>query len=371
MNQSTEVQSPTRLPGLDLLRALAIVWVMCFHSFLVGGVNPHFSWLSTYGWMGVDLFFVLSGFLIGGQVLMPLARGRAFSFRDFYLRRAFRILPAYWVVLACYLLIPGFREAPRMEEWWQFVTFTLNLLIEYPKNQAFSHAWSLCIEEHFYLVFPLLAVVLVPRLSVRRFVALLVACVLAGLVLRVGIWLYNASLTPERGWFIEKIYYPTWGRLDGLLVGVALAAWKIFRPESWKRWGARSNLFMMAGLLVTVFSCWLCTDRPGLVSNSVGWPVLSAGFGLLVFAGAQPKGWLGRRELPGVAWLAAISYSLYLIHKPIYHLVAVNVGDALAGHGVAGFFCYGVASILGGAILYYAVERPGLRLRARWFQRTA
>ncbi|NIJ73922.1 peptidoglycan/LPS O-acetylase OafA/YrhL [Xanthomonas sp. F4] len=64
-----------RYPGLDLLRAIAIVWVMLFHSFVVGGLGPDWQWLSRYGWMGVDLFFVLSGFLIGGQVLAPLARG--------------------------------------------------------------------------------------------------------------------------------------------------------------------------------------------------------------------------------------------------------------------------------------------------------
>src|ERR1700679_1075097 len=83
------------LPGLDLLRAIAIGCVMCFHSFLVGGVNGNFAWLSRFGWMGVDLFFVLSGFLIGSQVLYPLTRGQPFSLRVFYIRRALRILPAF------------------------------------------------------------------------------------------------------------------------------------------------------------------------------------------------------------------------------------------------------------------------------------
>src|ERR1700733_3108414 len=84
------------LPGLDLLRAIAICWVMCFHSFLVGGLNHHFAWLSRFGWMGVDLFFVLSGFLIGSQVLYPLTHGKEFSFRVFYICRALGILPAFW-----------------------------------------------------------------------------------------------------------------------------------------------------------------------------------------------------------------------------------------------------------------------------------
>lgn len=86
-----------RLPGLDTLRAAAIVWVMLFHSWVVGGLGPHFDWLSRYGWVGVDIFFVLSGFLIGSQVLVPLARGERLDLIDFYRRRAYRILPAFAV----------------------------------------------------------------------------------------------------------------------------------------------------------------------------------------------------------------------------------------------------------------------------------
>ena len=83
-----------RLPGLDLLRSIAILWVMLFHSFVVGGLGPSWSWLSRYGWMGVDIFFVLSGFLIGRQVLQPLARGEGLDFAAFYARRAWRKCPA-------------------------------------------------------------------------------------------------------------------------------------------------------------------------------------------------------------------------------------------------------------------------------------
>src|SRR5256885_7035104 len=146
-----------RIPGLDLLRAAAIVWVMLFHSFLVGGLGPNFEWLSRFGWAGVDIFFVLSGFLIGTQVLRPLERGEKLSIPAFYARRAWRILPAFGAVLALYACFPSLREEPGLQPWWQFATFTMNLLIDYSHNRAFSHAWSLCVEEHFYLVFPLLA----------------------------------------------------------------------------------------------------------------------------------------------------------------------------------------------------------------------
>ena len=356
-----------RLPGLDLLRAIAIVWVMLFHSFLLGGLGPDWSWLSRFGWMGVDLFFVLSGFLIGGQVLAPLARGARLSFGDFYLRRAFRILPAYLAVLALYLAWPGFREAAGMEPWWKFLSFTMNLSIDYGRHSAFSHAWSLCVEEHFYWLFPLLAVGLLKRPAMWKFVALCVAIVLGGIVLRAAIWTHGMQTDPtmNRNWFVEDLYYPTWNRLDGLLCGVALAAWKTFRPQAWSAARRYANLGLAAGLLVMALAFWLFQDRVGLLGNTLGWPVLSLGLGLLVFAGADRDSLIGRRNLPGVGWLAAISYSLYLMHKATYHVVQEHWGASLAGTGVLAFAVYGVTAILAGAALHYAVERPFLRLRVR------
>ena len=113
-----------RLAGLDLLRSIAIVWVMLFHSFLVGGLGPGFEWLSRFGWAGVDIFFVLSGFLIGAPLLRVLQRGEALPLREFYWRRAWRIVPAFTVVLAVYLAFPALREVPGLAPWWQFASFT-------------------------------------------------------------------------------------------------------------------------------------------------------------------------------------------------------------------------------------------------------
>jgi len=358
-----------RLPGLDLLRAIAIVWVMLFHSFVVGGLGPDWSWLSRYGWMGVDLFFVLSGFLIGSQVLQSLAAGKRLDYRHFYLRRAFRILPAFLVVLLIYLVVPGLREAPGMAPAWMFLTFTLNLLIDYGHTAAFSHAWSLCVEEHFYLVFPLLAAMLARWASWRGLAALAVAVVLAGIALRAGIWLHNHALDPDmatRNWFVEDLYFPTWNRLDGLLAGVLLASWRTWRPAAWQRAQRHANAALLAGLAVMVVALWLFRDRVGLLGNAVGWPVLALGMGLLVFAGAAPRGWMGRLRVPLAGWLAAISYSLYLVHKAMYHLVQQQLGPWLEGRGLLAFLVYGAAALAAAAALHYAVERPGLRWRSRW-----
>ena len=361
-----------RLPGLDLLRALAIAWVMLFHSFVVGGLGPDWSWLSRYGWMGVDLFFVLSGFLIGSQVFAPLAVGEPLDLRGFYLRRAFRILPAFIVVLALYACWPAFREAPGLEPAWMFLSFTLNLLIDYSSNAAFSHAWSLCVEEHFYLLFPALAVLLSRRPAAWKLVLLAGVVVGGGIALRGGIWLRDAAIDPDmtlRNWFVEDLYFPTWNRLDGLLCGVLLAAWRCWRPHAWRRAQRHANAVLLAGLAVMGLALWLFRQRTGLLGNTLGWPVLSFGLGLLVFAGAAPGSWIGRRALPMAGWLAAISYSLYLVHKPVYHLVQLQFGDWLEGRGVLAFAAYGLAAVSAGALLHYLVERPALRWRGRWLRR--
>jgi peptidoglycan/LPS O-acetylase OafA/YrhL len=357
-----------RHPGLDSLRAVAVIWTMLFHSFLVGGLGEDWAWLQRYGWMGVDLFFVLSGFLIGAQVLAPLARGERFSFGDFWLRRAFRILPAFWAVLAVYLLWPEFREARGMEPWWTFAGFFVNLTIDYGSNAAFSHAWSLCVEEHFYLLFPVLALGFARLRSGAALATFCVALVLGGIALRSALWLHFDALAPDYNWFVEEIYYPTWNRLDGLLAGVLLAVCKTYRPDAWNRAAARANLVFIAGLATMALSFWLFRERAGLLGNSIGWPVLSLGLAMLVFAGAQSGSWIGRRAFPGAAWLAAVSYSLYLVHKPVYGLVEEHLGAALdrIDNSYAAFAVYGIASLIAAALLYYAVERPGLRLRVHW-----
>jgi len=129
-----------REPGLDLLRTIAILLVVLYHMYLQPA--PRFlRVIDQTGWMGVDLFFVLSGFLIGSQLLRPYLRNETPSLRVFYLRRAFRVLPAFWAVLLVYLLVPGFREQPNLPDAWRFVTFTQNFGLHAPA--AFSHAWSL------------------------------------------------------------------------------------------------------------------------------------------------------------------------------------------------------------------------------------
>jgi peptidoglycan/LPS O-acetylase OafA/YrhL len=142
----------------------------------------------------------MSGYLIANQVLAGVNRGEELSLAAFYARRAFRTWPAYWVVLACYFLFPSWMEGSTPPPLWRFLTFTQNFNL--PTGTAFSHAWSLCVEEQFYLVLPL--------------------AVLAGLKFgrrRRQIW-YALGLLPLLGItaraFLWTRYGPAWkGNLNG------------------------------------------------------------------------------------------------------------------------------------------------------------
>ncbi len=351
------------------MRAIAILWVMLFHSYLVGGVGDHLGGAEQYGWMGVDLFFVLSGFLIGSQVMRPLAAGRTLDLHGFYRRRAFRILPAFAVVLGLYALWPAWRETPGMQPLWQFPTFTFNLLFDRSANYAFSHAWSLCVEEHFYLLFPFAALLMWRKPSATRFMVVCAVIVLGGMALRAWLWLhyYQPAKVAADGssglMFLRYIYYPTYARLDGLLAGVALAACSVFRPAWMARMQRHGHLVLLAGLTLLAASIVLFTQRVGFAATVVGYPLLSLALMAVVAAASGGTSWLARLRVPGAGWLAAISYSLYLSHKGVFHLVEGAWGQHLEQRGLLLFCIYALATLAGGALLHYLVERPCLRRR--------
>ncbi|MEO7030008.1 MAG: acyltransferase, partial [Acidobacteriaceae bacterium] len=254
-----------RFHGLDTLRAAAILVVMLYHlnmySLLPEALNP----VASVGWAGVDLFFVLSGFLIGSQLLKPYLNGTRPSLKEFYARRAYRILPAYLTVLFLYLTVPSWREAPGPYAPWQYLTFTWNLfLLHYPHSRAFSHVWSLCVEEHFYLCLPLLLLVFMRKPAVWKTVLFVLAIVLGGVALRAWL-LYHVILKPDASpiSMMRYIYYPTYSRLDGLAIGVGLAILRSFRPSWWSRIARHGDLLLVCGVATVVGALRLCNfDYP-------------------------------------------------------------------------------------------------------------
>ncbi|RUL74954.1 acyltransferase family protein [Dyella choica] len=349
-----------RLRGLDLLRAVAIVWVMLFHSWTVGGLSESFRFLQDTGWMGVDLFFVLSGYLIGGQLLRPLSEGKPLQIGEFYLRRCFRILPAYLVVLGLYFLLPGFNREGGLSPLWQYLSYTVNLFVDYAAHPGFSHVWSLCVEEHFYLLFPLMAWFLVRRGSPGLVITLALGVLASGMLLRGLLWYHSQDR------YLEVIYYPTYNRLDGLLAGVLLAAVELYRPLFWSACLRRANtLLLPLGIALLLSAILIFRDKTSHFAVVAGYPVLALAMALLVWAGTHPSGLLAKLCVPGVRWLAITSYSLYLIHKAAFKWVEHGLPVWTQGHDYLRFAAYTVVALAAGAALHHAVERPFLVLRDR------
>jgi peptidoglycan/LPS O-acetylase OafA/YrhL len=364
------------MPGLDLLRAIAILWVMLTHSYLTG-LFPDGNLAADSGWMGVDLFFALSGFLIGGQLFRPYARGEPEHIGLFYFRRLFRTLPPYLVVVALYFTMPFFRERATIAPLWQYLSFTENLFVQFPRGGfAFSHAWSLCVEEQFYLFMPLLVWVLMRRPALWKAVTVFALVLGGGMLLRALLWeQYVAPVWAggdgPQSWthFMERLYYPTWCRLDGLTGGVIVAAVRAFKPRLWEALGRRANLFLVAGLAAVGFSIWFFHDQHAFWPDVVGYPVLSFGMASLVLAGAHATSLIGRWRVPGAGAIAAMAYSLYLTHKATYHMVHAAWGDALATNQTLAIAVYAGAAFAVGGLLYVTFERPALIVRDRILKR--
>jgi peptidoglycan/LPS O-acetylase OafA/YrhL len=371
--ETTAFRAPApRLPGLDLVRAAAIAWVMLTHGEMFGLVsNDH--WLVRYGWFGVDLFFVLSGFLIAGQLLRPFARGERPNYRRFFGRRLLRTLPAYLVVVVAYFAIPGVRDHPDIAPLWQFLTFTENVPPWPTPGLAFSHVWSLCVEEQFYLVFPAIVALIALKPSPSK-VTLAIAFILTmGMVLRGYLWLRFVAETPfdtaadPHGPFMQLIYYPTDTRLDGLLMGIIAAAIQAFRPRAWVRLTARPNVLLVAGLAGVVASTLVFNhgQNARFWATVLGYPFLSFSVVLIVIAAATPSSLIGRHRVPGAGALAAGAYSLYLSHKVVFHWAQLARPHLPEWFQPFAFAPALLGAFALGAVLYWAVERPFLRLRDR------
>jgi peptidoglycan/LPS O-acetylase OafA/YrhL len=363
-----------RFHGLDTLRAAAILLVMLYHlsmySLLPEALNP----IASVGWAGVDLFFVLSGFLIGSQLLKPYLNGTTPSLKEFYARRAYRILPAFLTVLFLYLAVPLWREAPGPYAPWQYLTFTWNLLLlHYPEGRAFSHVWSLCVEEHFYLCLPLLLLIFMRRPAVWKTVLLVLAIVLGGIALRAWL-LYHVILKPDVPHdllMMRYIYYPSYSRLDGLAIGASLAILRSFRPSWWSRIARHGDLLLVCGVATVIGALRLCNfdyPSPHLPASILfAFPALAVGFGLMVASAVCDRSVL-KRHVPGAAPLATLAYSLYLTHKSVAHATHKLLPVWTAQADWRAVCIYSVACLSAASLLYFAVERPFLRLR---FKRSA
>jgi len=353
-----------RQPGLDLLRALAIILVVVYHAALFGFKLP--GRVDRFGWIGVDLFFVLSGYLIGGQLLASLARDQRIKLGRFFTRRALRIVPAYFVVLAIYFLLPAWREYPEMSQpLWKFLLSVQNIALH--GGTAFSHAWSLAVEDQFYVALPFLLLFLYRRPRAAIIVPCLI--VVGGVGLRAFLAAQNASVdggVSFRG-FQAWIYYPTWTRLDPLVLGVVLAGIERFRPNWWQRLINCASWLWLPGLGLIVDALYLGeTENLTIVACVWQFPLIAVGMAAILVCAVSPRLPLCRVAIPGAAFIASIAYSAYLIQKLVINGVEqfcinhnVDLTSAPALLGVE--LCVYIAA----TVLFLSIERPFLLLRRR------
>jgi peptidoglycan/LPS O-acetylase OafA/YrhL len=307
------------LPQLDGIRGLAILLVLYHHLVFYSGLRPAgpvslvVAHTAAATWCGVDLFFVLSGFLITCMLLD--AKGGGSYFRPFYARRVLRIFPLYFGTLALWFLVarPLLADAGLERPWealgyWTFFSNVDIALRGWPASLHMAHFWSLAVEEQFYLVWPVIVFLCPPRILPR----VVLGCIAAALVVRLAL-----------GWTADPLaaYVLAPARMDALAVGALLAIW------------AREPR-MVPGLVRSARSGWLATGallaalvlvRGGLDTldpavQTVGFSLLALFFGALLLSSLiAPREGRFVRTLasPVLVFLGRYSFALYVFHHPV------------------------------------------------------
>ena len=380
MQPTIQREASSRLHGLDALRAFAILGVLAFHYHRNW---DHPKWMENvlfkFGWSGVDLFFVLSGFLISSQLFQELTSTSKISFKSFYLKRSFRILPNYWFVLGLYFLFPSVREVPENTPWLKLLTFTQNLGFS---DSSFSHAWSLCIEEHFYFLLPITLLLMAKWNGLKHIPVIVTFALMLGFIWKCWFmnWLMNAPAGQDKLYLYNLwLYRPTFSRLDGLLTGF-LIAWIYHYASGLRAWMTQRHLWCLCGgILLLVGNSVLESHRQSVpygVMLGLGgrYTFVSIAFGLILISAITPGSIMDRLRWKPVAMFATYSYAIYLSHKIGILTTQRLLGSAGVNteNNLTVLICI-ATSFLAGMAMHYGIERPSHALRQKtlaWLHRS-
>jgi peptidoglycan/LPS O-acetylase OafA/YrhL len=325
---------------LDGLRGLAILLVIFFHFGFLGA-----------GWIGVQVFFVLSGFLITSILLADKRQPAGPFFARFYWRRSLRIFPLYFGYLVLLALVYAILRAPaEFGERWQYLfSYTYNyalLLVPLRQSVSFTHFWSLAVEEQFYLIWPLIVFLLSARQLGRVVILLVIASPLIRYVAVVGARWYVPT-HDQPGLYA---YSPLPAQWDSLAVGAALAVYGsewIQRPLRWL--AAATAILLVAGFLNAGgwygFAAGGTFGYPSFAIENYqhvwSYTLVNLWAGALLVAVLQP-GRLGRVFENGLlTYSGQISYGLYVLHYPVLGLIKQAVTfQAYTVEGVVMFAIY-------------------------------
>ena len=345
------------MPGVDGLRALAVATVFIFHA---GG-----TWLPG-GFLGVDFFLVISGYLITSLLVAEQQSGGRIDLWRFWLRRVRRLIPALLLAIAGTLvamLILHWEEVPRLKGAtlsafayvtnWYFIFADVPYVEKFGRPNVFTHLWSLAVEEQFYLFWPLVLAVILIVLKLRPW-AIGVLAVAGAAFSTAWAWhLYDPYALPWR------IYYGTDTRAVGLFVGIVgaiLLPPSRLRPvaSAVGRWGMEIiGLAALAGVLWCMFSIDEFENR----LYQGGMLMLAIPAIVLIIVSAHPQTLLGKFwGLPALVWIGARSYGMYLWHWPV--LMLTRPGDDVSISG-APLVAIQIMLVVGiSALSYRFVEQP-------------
>jgi peptidoglycan/LPS O-acetylase OafA/YrhL len=371
-----------RYPALHGMRVLAILSVIQYHITGVLGVEPALeipealksASLSVF--YGMDLFFVLSGFLIGSILLRSLELSGTQNIRRFYLRRAFRTFPSYWLVLTFLALSFPMNAMQRAQLPFEYVYLTN--FVELGRHElVMSWGWSLALEEQFYLTVPILMFVLFRLRDDRTRIVALALLALSALVIRA--YVYGTRETWTDFELFQAVYLRTYTRFDAIVAGILLAFIEIRYGKAIGEW--LRHPFHRALLGIVAFGClWLISvpnvfgDEHAQLMMLFMWGTLTSIMylclvPLMLHGDGTVQRFLSR---PIFRRLATVGYGVYLVHIPLIDHVALPLVLYLDEQGYASsllwFAAFALASVLSfvvGYLLHILVEKPSLWLRDR------
>lgn len=322
----------TRIPSLDGLRAASLACVLLAH---LSGTRHFFRCevFEIYGNFGVRVFFVISGFLITGLMLEERDQRGSISLRDFYVRRAYRILPAAYVFM--FAMIAAHWHALTWSSILSALTYSSNYF--HDEHWVLGHLWSLSVEEQFYLLWPLILV-----MFFRKRLWVVASLLLSGPPLRVLFWML---------WGYRAVEHPFPVVMDTLAAGCALA---MLQPQLLRldRW-LRSRWFLLVpGLTVVVPLLRLASNRTYQVA---GLTLMHVGIALSIQHAVRMQ--YRALNCAPVVWVGTLSYSFYLWQQPFLNRASQAWWTAFP-QNLALALLFATAS-------YYWVEKPFLGMRAR------
>jgi peptidoglycan/LPS O-acetylase OafA/YrhL len=347
--------------NLDAIRAFAILLVLIHHLSALPGPAP--GWLRTFwirGYIGVDLFFVLSGWLIAGQLFRAIHRDGRLDIGRFWARRWLRTLPAYYAV-AVFLVVRAIQSGNERLPLGVAV-FAQN----YTAPHAWYITWSLCVEEHFYIALPLVLWVV----RGRRWAAIAAGATFAVASPALRWMAYREMMAGTWTEYLDRFYPLTHLRLDGLVLGVVAAALKEYDTGVW-RWAEKhARAIALGGFALLVASAynpaaysWDETDRMAFFAAVPSFFLVSLGVAALLPAAVGPQSAERRWWSSSATWLAEHAYALYLVHYIVYGMVGRHLRIPYPA-AVA-------AALLGAAgcawLLRRLIEVPGLQVRD-WYE---